>query len=210
MQALPRVTRSPKGVEAMRPWCVLLLVAFALFAPLAGAYGTANGASNPVSMNAYMGAGGCSMSLAGVSSSAMEDCCCAAPVTSSAPIQVAPTATKSCCTEPANEAPVQVPQLVNRCNCESSPLAPHSPVPGARINATVPAPDPSSTLVELMLAASYRPGSPLLWANLPVSGPIPDSLAPTRMVESCTSGANRIGILRGQATRLALLATLRR
>ncbi len=204
MQALPRVNRSPLGVEAMRPWCLVLLVAFALFAPLAGALGAE--VYQPIAPS--MGAGGCSMSALPMGNVAMEDCCCAIPVA------LAPTATGTCCTAPVKQVPIEAPRLVDNCNCESSPQAPHSPRSGARTLATPPASDPSSTLVELMVAASHQPSSPQYWTSAPspeVCGkaPSPNSLAPTRIGDFCISGVNRVGVLRGQATRLALLATLR-
>lgn len=206
MQVQPRATRVRMDVKAMRSWSVLLLVAFSLFAPLAGAFG----AGVAVPLGSALATGGCSMSTVSMGPSEMEDgCCCAAPVV---PVQ---DATESCCSDPAKNVPGEAPQLNDRCKCESSPQAPHSPASGASTHATVPAPDPSSTLVELMVAARHQPSSPMFWASVPASerqgrAPCPGSLAPTRIVDSCTSSANRIGILRGQATRLALLATLRR
>ena len=209
MQDATQHNRSPLGAEMMHTSCVLVLLVFALFAPFAGALSGQSGGPVPGPDRVAMAPGGCSMVM---SSATIESCCCEAPA---APVQVTPPLSKeSCCAEPAADAAPVVRVMPQGCDCMSSPQAPHSPPGGLRLLLQSPGSDPNSALSQQMLDASQWPASALVTASqqelgtragVLVHGPI----APSANGDHATSRANRIGVLRGQATRLALLATLR-
>ena len=175
-----------------RSFAVLLLLAFALFAPLGVSLHATNTVANPAS-------GACEL----MSGSVEMDCCCAGP---SVPDPVA----KSCCSAPA-PAEGLAKVGTQRCTCESNPLAPSDELPPVQFTALAPEADPSTQLVAAMHAASLTLAAPTHAVSLP---PLcePRRRRASRPVPSATSGlenngtAQWLGLLRGTNSRLAFLS----
>jgi hypothetical protein len=174
---------------------VLLLLIFALFAPIGLSFAQVSApSSGPWD--------GCAM----MSSSSKTSCCC----TSTGTVQPAP---QGCCSAKAPSTD-SVSVTAPRCTCDSKPIPPSDNLPTAHYNLLAPESDTSAQLLANISAAGSILASSPMYPPLPTARDSLQALTtrgtvPIQNELALPGSAHWLGLLRGTRTRLALLATNR-